>query len=88
MQEEQVQHLSRKVGESDELLSLRQSTEFPLYSYVLAQKLGMGPKLPTKLHKFWRGPLQVVERVGSVYTLRDLINNRLCKHHNTQGVRI
>jgi len=83
MEEDQAKHLNRKVGEGEESLSQRQLTEFPLYSYVYAQyrNTGMGPRPPTKLHAFWRGPLQVIEHEGSVYTLRDLINNRLSKHH-------
>ncbi len=50
-------------------------TEFPLNSYVLVQypKTAFGHKPPTKLHAQWKGPYRVVNFVGPVYTLQNLV---------------
>jgi hypothetical protein len=50
-------------------------TEFPINSYVLIQypKTSFGHKPPTKLHAPWQGPYRVVNFVGSVYTVQDLV---------------
>jgi hypothetical protein len=50
-------------------------TEFPINSYVLIQypKTVFGHKPPTKLHANWQGPYRVVNFVGSVYTVQDLV---------------
>jgi transposase InsO family protein len=48
-------------------------TEYPINSYVLLNHPeGDRPKLKTKL----KGPYQVVNRVGSTYTIQDLLNGK------------
>jgi hypothetical protein len=37
----------------------------------------MGNKPPSKLHCQWRGPLRVVNNIGSKYVLQDLITKKL-----------
>jgi len=50
-------------------------TEFPINSYVLLKypQSAMGHKPPTKLHSLWKGPFRVVNFVGPVYTLQNLV---------------
>jgi hypothetical protein len=50
-------------------------TEFPIGSYVKVRpnQSAFGHKGPTKLHTPWQGPYRVVNHVGSVYTLQDLV---------------
>ena len=54
-------------------------TEFLIGTYVLAQypRTRMGRKPPTKLHAPWRGPLRVVNNIGSKYTLQNLVTGKL-----------
>ncbi len=53
-------------------------TEFPPNSYVLVQypMSRMGRKGPTKLHVPWRGPLRVINNVGSKYSLQNLVTGK------------
>jgi hypothetical protein len=60
-------------------------TEFKIDSFVLIgypiTTHHRGP--PTKFHANLKGPMQVVERSGARYTLRNLVNNRLEDYHVT-----
>ena len=53
-------------------------TYFPIDSYVLAQyETYKDSKLHTKRH----GPYRVVNRIGTVYTLENLVTNKLLDFH-------
>jgi hypothetical protein len=56
-------------------------TEFPINSYVLVNYEGDGHKPPSKLHTFLRGPLRIVNRSGPIYTLQNLVTNKLEDFH-------
>ena len=56
-------------------------TEFAINSYVLVQYENSEHRPPTKLDTRWRGPLQVVSREGDIYTLLNLVNNKLEDFH-------
>ena len=56
-------------------------TEFAVDSYVLVQYENTDHRPPSKLHTHWRGPLQVVSNEGPIYTLRNLVNNKLEDFH-------
>jgi hypothetical protein len=56
-------------------------TEFPINSYVLVNYEATGHKPPTKLHTYLRGPLRVVNSVGPIYTLQNLVTNQLEDFH-------
>ena len=58
-------------------------TEFPINSYVLAQYENLEHKAPSKLHPHLKGPYQVVNYSGSVYTVRNLVTNKLEDYHVT-----
>ena len=53
-------------------------TEFPIDSYVLVD---YEDRPPSKLHTSRRGPLRVINFVGSIYTLLDLVTNKLQDYH-------
>ncbi len=61
-------------------------TEFPINSYVLIEypqsSHHKGP--PTKFHSNLKGPMQVINVVGSRYTLLNLVTNKLEDFHITQ----
>jgi hypothetical protein len=59
----------------------KELTEFPIDSYVLVNYEGTGNKPPSKLHTFLRGPLRVVSRDGPIYTLQNLVENKLEDFH-------
>jgi hypothetical protein len=56
-------------------------TEFPINSYVLVYYENDEHQPPSKLHTKLRGPLRVVNRIGSIYTLQNLVNNKLEDFH-------
>jgi hypothetical protein len=56
-------------------------TEFPINSYVLVNYEANDHKPPSKLHTFLRGPLRVVNRNGPIYTLENLVKNKLEDFH-------
>jgi len=58
-------------------------TEFPINSYVLVQYENLEHKPPSKLHPYLKGPYQVVNYVGSIYTVRNLVTNKLEDFHIT-----
>ena len=58
-------------------------TEFPINSYVLAQYENLEHKPPSKLHPHLKGPYQVVNYIGSIYTVRNLVTNKLEDYHIT-----
>ena len=60
-------------------------TEFGINSYVLANypHNGITGGPPSKLMTHKKGPLRVVNRIGSTYTLENLVNNKLEDHHVT-----
>ena len=63
-------HLDGEVG--------RERSFFENNSYVLV-KYDQRP--PTKLNTNYRGPLRVVNSIGSIYTLQNLVTNTLEDHH-------
>ena len=44
-------------------------TEFPINSYVSMQYKNSEHKPPSKIHPYLKGPFQVVNYAGSVYTI-------------------
>jgi hypothetical protein len=56
-------------------------TEFPINSYVLVNYESEGHKPPSKLHTLLRGPLRVVNHNGPIYTLQNLVTNKLEDFH-------
>jgi transposase InsO family protein len=60
-------------------------TEFAIDSYVLVgyPKSAHNPGPPTKFHARLKGPMQVVNKVGNTYTLRNLVNNQTKDYHIT-----
>jgi hypothetical protein len=61
-------------------------TEFPINSLVLARyhnNARLPGRAPTKLHTPYKGPLRVVSRDGSKYTLQDLVTLKLEDYHVT-----
>ena len=58
-------------------------TEFPINSYVLAKYENLQHKPPSKLHLYQKGPFQVVNITGSVYTMRNLVTNKFEDYHIT-----
>ena len=58
-------------------------TEFPINSYVLTRYENLQHKPPSKLHPYKKGPFQVVNITGSVYTVRNLVTNKLEDYHIT-----
>ena len=60
-------------------------TEYPVGTYVLAQypEGRMGRLPPTKFHTLWKGPMQVVNSIGSRYTVRNLVTGKLEDYHIT-----
>lgn len=58
-------------------------TEFPINSYVMVEysnsSLKKGP--PNKLMAYLRGPMRVVNFIGTRYTLMNLVNNKLEDFH-------
>lgn len=62
-------------------------TEYLIGSYVLvAYRESAWNKPPHKLLTKWRGPLRVVNNVGSTYSLQNLVTNKLEDVHVTQLV--
>jgi hypothetical protein len=53
-------------------------TEYPMNSYVLVKypPSAMRNKAPSKLLTPWRGPLRVINSIGSKYTLQDLVTGK------------
>ena len=56
-------------------------TEFPINSYVLVNYENTDHRPPSKLHTFLRGPLRIVNRNGPIYTLENLVKNKLEDFH-------
>ena len=56
-------------------------TEFPINSYVLVNYESNDHRPPSKLHTFLRGPLRIVNRNGPIYTLENLVKNKLEDFH-------
>jgi hypothetical protein len=54
-------------------------TEYVPHSYDLVHYRTGAP--PTRLHTFWRGPIQVVSRKDSRYLLKDLISHKEKEYH-------
>jgi hypothetical protein len=61
-------------------------TEFPIGSYVLItyNEGAMGRKPPTKFHTYWKGPFRVVNNIGSIYTVQNLVTNQNEDYHVKQ----
>jgi hypothetical protein len=73
-EEHDVHHISMHTSER---------TEFPINSYVLVQYENLEHKAPSKIHPFLKGPFQVVNYNGSIYTVRNLVTNKLEDFHIT-----
>ena len=73
-EEHDVHHISMHTSER---------TEFPINSYVLIQYENSEHRAPSKLHPHLKGPFQVVNYAGSVYTVRNLVTNKLEDYHIT-----
>jgi hypothetical protein len=56
-------------------------TSFPINSFVLVNYENEMHKPPSKLHTYRRGPLQVMKIDGNVYTLKNLVTNKLEDFH-------
>jgi hypothetical protein len=54
-------------------------TEYEPNSYALVHYRTGAP--PTRLHTFWRGPMQVVSGKDSRYLLKDLISHKEKEYH-------
>lgn len=54
-------------------------TEYPINSYVLVKypTTAMGNQPPSKLLAPWRGPLRVINSVGSKYSVQDLVTSKI-----------
>ncbi len=52
-------------------------TDYPINSYVLYTPTGPNDKLELK----HRGPYQVVNKLDSIYTIQDLVDDNLCEFH-------
>ncbi len=78
--ETDVKNLKKRGGQEE-----ADETVFPVNSYVLVRypHTALGHKPPTKLHSPWRGPLRVVNRIGSIYTLQDIVTMKLEDVHVT-----
>ena len=66
-------HISERGG--------KEITEFPINSYVLVNYEGADQRPPTKLHTFLRGPLRIVNHNGPIYTLENIVTNKLEDFH-------
>ena len=78
-QENQRQHDTQHMESSNPL-----RTEFPINSYVLVNysNTSLTKKgAPTKLHPNKKGPLRVVNFIGSKYVLQDLVTNKCEDYH-------
>jgi hypothetical protein len=75
----EIAHKLQTQKDAKHLSSTTLATEFLINSYVLIQypDSAMGHKAPSKLHTPWRGPLRVVNFMGSTYTLQDLVTLKL-----------
>ena len=67
-EEHDVHHISMHTAER---------TEFLINSYILVQYENLEHKPPSKIHPYLRGPYQMVNYAGSLYTLRNLVTNKL-----------
>jgi hypothetical protein len=56
-------------------------TSFPINSFVLVNYENEQHKPPSKLHTYRRGPLQVVSIDGNVYSLKNLVTNKIEDFH-------
>ena len=73
-EEHDVHHISMHTSER---------MEFPINSYVLVQYENIDHQAPSKLHPHLKGPFQVVNYNGSIYTVRNLVTNKLEDFHVT-----
>jgi len=67
-----------KDQESSDSDSDRVHTRFENNSYVLVK---YDPRPPTKLNTHYRGSLRVVNSIGSIHTLQNLVTGSLADHH-------
>ncbi len=60
-------------------------TEYKIGTYVLAlyPENRMGRLPPTKFHTQWKGPMQIINNIGSKYTVRNLVTGKLEDYHIT-----
>ena len=66
-------HISKRGGQA--------ITEFPINSYVTVNYEADHHRPPSKLHTFLRGRLRVVSYRGPIYTLQNLVTNKLEDFH-------
>jgi hypothetical protein len=66
--------IARRVKSNKRKFGGQEITEFPINSYVLVNYEGEDHKPPSKLHTHLRGPLRVVNHMGPIYTLQNLVS--------------
>ena len=77
----QLAKRTQKIRDDKHLSAQGAVTEFPINSYVLVQYENKEHRPPTKLHTYKKGPMRVVNFIGSRYTLQNLVTNKLEDYH-------
>ena len=77
--------LNSEMNENIARRTHEEPTEFAINSYVLVgyPKTAHNPGPPTKFHARLKGPMQVVNKQGNTYTLRNLVSNQTKDYHIT-----
>ena len=80
-----AQQVLQKHTEAHKASASHLRTEYPIGAFVLVDypenALRRGP--PNKLMPFLKGPMQVINKIGSKYTLQDLTTNKMKDYHVT-----
>ena len=84
--QEYIINLARKQQQETDEFHIKQRepenvTSFPINSFVLVNYENEMHRPPSKLHTYRRGPLQVMQIDGNVYTLKNLVTNKLEDFH-------
>jgi DUF2075 family protein len=76
-QENQKEFQGEHFKENDSLQNKNITVVYPDESYIVAQykETAMGNKPKNKLNTTWRGPMLVLNHVGSKYNLQNLLVN-------------
>jgi len=69
--------IAQEHQEEHDVHHISRHSEFPINSYVLVQYENLEHKPPSKLHPILKGPYQVVKYEVSIYTVRDIVSNKL-----------
>ena len=64
-------------------MKIKLNLTYKLNFHVLARYENLQHKPPSKLHLYNKGPFQVVNITGSVYTVRNLVTNKFEDYHIT-----